>query len=114
MDSCNARRNSRLREESNLKLVPRPNLGNVVGSKWVYKLKYNDDGSLNRFKAQLVTKGFTQIPSHDYDETFSSVVKLTTIRLIISLALTHRWVLKQLDVKYAFINGNLKETIYME
>lgn len=69
-------------------LVPHPPNKNIVGSKWVYRMKYKDNGSLDHFKARLVAKGFSQVSRIDYDETFSLVVKPKTIRLIISLDLS--------------------------
>lgn len=75
-------------------LVPRPPDTNVVGSKWVYKIKYKEDGSTDRFKARLFAKGLTQIPGVDFTETFSLVVKHTTIRLALALAVRSCWVLK--------------------
>jgi len=64
-------------------LVPRPSNTNVVLSKWVYHIKYKEDGNIDHYKAQLVAKGFTQIPRMDFDETFSPIIKPTAIRLVI-------------------------------
>lgn len=67
-------------------LVPPPKDSNITGCKWVFWIKQNSDGSIDRFKARLVTKGFNQIPGLDYKETFSSIIKLVIIRIVLSLA----------------------------
>ena len=83
-------------------------------SKWVFKTKLKEDGTIDRYKARLVARGFSQIPGLDFGETFSLVIKHTTIRLIFSLAVTLGWKMRQLDVKNAFLHGVLKEEIFME
>ncbi|GKF64180.1 ribonuclease H-like domain-containing protein [Tanacetum coccineum] len=94
-------------------LVPRPANVNVVRSMWLFRHKYNADGSLSRYKARLVANGRSQQQGIDCDETFSPVVKPATIRTVLSLAVTRDWPIHQLDVKNAFLHGQLSETVYM-
>jgi hypothetical protein len=102
-----------LQKQGTWSLVPPPSTKNIVGCKWVYKLKYNSDGTIARYKARLVAKGFHQHYGIDFDETFSPVVKPPTIRLVLSLAVSLNWPLRQLDVKNAFLHETLKEEVYM-
>ncbi|GJU77811.1 ribonuclease H-like domain-containing protein [Tanacetum coccineum] len=94
-------------------LVPRPTNVNVVRSMWLFKHKFNADGSLSRYKARLVANGHSQQQGIDCDETFSPVVKPATIRTVLSLAVSREWPIHQLDVKNAFFHGHLTETVYM-
>ncbi|KAJ0544914.1 putative RNA-directed DNA polymerase [Helianthus annuus] len=94
-------------------LVPPVPNTNVVDCKWVYRLKTDENGKISRYKARLVAKGFHQQHGVDYHETFSPVIKPTTIRTILSLAVTNRWSLRQLDIQTAFLHGDLAETVYM-
>ncbi|GJV72107.1 ribonuclease H-like domain-containing protein [Tanacetum coccineum] len=94
-------------------LVPRPAGVNMVRSMWLFKHKFHADGTLSRYKARLVANGSSQQLGVDFDETFSPVVKPATIRTVLSLAVSRQWPIHQLDVKNAFLNGDLSETVYM-
>ncbi|CAL2258193.1 unnamed protein product [Prunus armeniaca] len=95
-------------------LVDRPSDKPVIGVKCVYKTKLNLDGSIQKHKARLVVKGYAQKPGIDFNETFAPVARLDTIRTLIALAAQKRWKLYQLDVKSAFLNGVLKEEVYVD
>jgi hypothetical protein len=84
-----------------------------IGCKWVYYVKLNYDGSLNRYKARFIALGNKQKYGIDYDETFAPVAKMTVVRTILSIAASNEWSLHQMDVKNVFLHGDLTEDIYM-
>jgi hypothetical protein len=95
-------------------LVPRPKNKNVIGTKWVYKNKMNKDGRVIRNKVILVCKGYAQVEGVDYEETFSPVAKLETIRMFLSFSSYKKFKVYQMDANSTFLNGNLEEEVYIE
>ncbi|CAI7747285.1 unnamed protein product [Closterium sp. NIES-53] len=93
-------------------LEPLPKGKKLVGVKWVYRVKVKDDGSLDKFKARLVVKGYSQVPGEDYNETFASVAKYTSVRALLGMAVRMDLYIIQLDVSNAFLYGVLEEEIY--
>nr|GFB25250.1 ribonuclease H-like domain-containing protein [Tanacetum cinerariifolium] len=94
-------------------LVPKPACVNMVRSIWLFKHKFHANGTLNRYKARLIANGSSQQQGIDVDDTFSPVVKPATIHTVLSLAVSRKWPIHQLDVKNAFLNGNLSEIVYI-
>jgi hypothetical protein len=94
-------------------LVPCPNQ-NVVGTKWVFRNKQDEHGVVTRNKARLVAKGYSQVEGLDFDETYAPVARLDSIRILLAYATYHGFKLYQMDVKSAFLNGPIKEEVYVE
>jgi hypothetical protein len=95
-------------------LFERPHGCKPMGCKWVFKKKLRPDGTLEKYKARLVAKGYTQREGEDYFDTYSPVARLTTIRVLLSMAASYGLIVHQMDVKTAFLNGELEEEIYMD
>ena len=84
-----------------------------IGCRWIYRVKENPDGSVEKYKTRLVVKGFHQQVGFDFNETFSPVVKPTTIRIVFTIALSRGWSVRQLDINNAFLNVILQEEVFM-
>lgn len=87
---------------------------NVVGSKWVFKIKKKGDGTIDRYKARLVAQGFKQLEGIDFSHIYSLVVKFPTIRIVLSLVVFRGYKLCQIDGRNAFLQGDLDELVYMK
>ncbi|RDX63451.1 hypothetical protein CR513_58115, partial [Mucuna pruriens] len=103
-----------LEQSGTWELVSLPSGKKAVGCRWVFAIKVAPNGTVDCLKARLVAKGYTQVYGLDYGDTFSPVVKITTIRLLLAMTAICHWPLHQLDIKNAFLNGGLDEEIYME
>ncbi|WP_375619067.1 reverse transcriptase domain-containing protein, partial [Bartonella sp. AC134YNZD] len=95
-------------------LVPRPTNVNVIGTKWIFKNKSDENGIVTRNKARLVAQGYTQVEGIDFEETFAPVARLESIRILLAIACHLKFKLHQMDVKSAFLNGVLNEEAYVE
>jgi len=98
-----------LEKNHTLELVPRPHDKNVIGTKWIFKNKLNENGDVIRNRARLVCKGYTQQEGIDFEETFSPVARLEAIRMFLAFSSFQQIKFYQMDVKSAFLNGDLEE-----
>ena len=96
-----------LEENHTWNIVPYPSTVKPIGSKWVFSIKLRSDGSLDRYKDRLVALGNKQEYGVDYEETFVPVAKMTTVRTILAIVASQSWRLHQIDVKNAFLHGDL-------
>jgi hypothetical protein len=94
-------------------LVPSNPSQNLIGCKWVFRVKRKADGSVERHKARLVAKGFHQQSGVDYDETYSPVIKPTTVRTVLYIVISFGWSLCQIDIQNAFLHSTLSEEVFM-
>ena len=95
-------------------LVPRPKGVNVIGAKWIFKNKSDEHGTVIRNKSRLVAQDYTQVKGIDFDETFASVARLESIRILLAIASHLNFKLYQIDVKSTFLSGMLQEEVYIE
>jgi hypothetical protein len=95
-------------------VVPQLEGKSVIGSKWIYKIKHIADGSVEKFKAWFVAKGFSQKDGIDYDETFAPVARYTSIMVVISIAAEMGWKIHQMNVNTTFLNGIIEGEVYIE
>eukprot|EP00253_Pinus_taeda_P014718 PITA_14718 len=95
-------------------VVPRPKNKSVVSSRWLYKVKQAIDGSVEKHKARFVARGFSQIEGIDYDETFAPITRYSSIISMLALSTQMGWKIHQMDVKTAFLNGEIEEEVYIE
>ena len=97
------------------KLVEKPKeCRNVIGTKWIFKNKQDENGIVVRNKARLVAQGFSQVEGIDYGETYAPVARLESIHILLAYATHHNFKLQQMDVKSAFLNGHLKELVFVK
>ena len=95
-------------------LVTLPPRQSVVGCKWIYKIKTHSDGSIECYNTCLVVKGFTQEYGIDYEETFALVTRISSVRAFLAVTAASKWDFFQMDVKNAFLNGDLSEEVFMQ
>lgn len=105
---------SALIENNTWNLNDLPKNRKTVGSMWIYRIKYQPNGQVERYKARLVAKGFIQREGFDFYETFAPIEKITTIRVVIAIVASKNWNLFQIDVNNAFLHGDLHEKVYLK
>ncbi|KAE8703262.1 Dynamin-related protein 5A [Hibiscus syriacus] len=103
-----------LQKNGTWSLVNLPEGRTTVGCKWIFRIKRNPDGTVLRYKARLVTKGFSQTPDFDFGDTFSPVVRFSTFNTVLSIVVSKGWELRHVDINNAFLHGDLNEDVYMQ
>lgn len=105
---------SQIEKNETCELVPHPKDKNIIGTKWVFKNKMNEDGQIIKNKARFVCKVYSQIEGIDFEETFSPVARVEAIKMFLAFAFSKGFKIYQMDIKSSFLNGELKEEVYME
>lgn len=105
---------SQIEKKKTWELVPRLKDKNIIGTKWVFKNKMNEEGQVIRNKARLVCEGYSKIEGVDFEETFALVARMEAIKMFLAFAFSRGFKIYQMDVKSTFLNGELKEEVYME
>jgi len=95
-------------------IIPWPKGHKIIGSKWVFCIKWGPDGTIQKHKARIVAQGFTQIKGMDFDQTFTPIAKFQSLHTVFALAAEHNLEVHQMDIKATYLNTNLKEDLYME
>ena len=95
-------------------LVDVPKVKDVINVKWIYKTKQDPNGNVQKHKGRMVARGFTQNPGIDFNETFASFTCMDTPRTVLAIAAQKKWLVYQMDVKSAFLNGYIEEEVYVE
>ena len=103
-----------LHDNQTRELVPLPSGRKLLQCKWIYKTKIAVDGTTTKYMARLVAKGYSQVQGFDYNETFTPVSRIDSIRLVLAIVASKRWEVHHMDVKSAFLHGDLEEEIYMK
>ena len=95
-------------------IVPKLENKSVVSSKWIYNIKHAADGSIEKYKARFVARGFSQKEGIDYEDTFSPIERYTSIRMIMALSSMMKWDLQQMHINTTFLNGMIEEEVYIK
>ena len=103
-----------LEDHGTWKIVPKPKKGYIISCKWVWRIKTNADSSVERYKARLVACGFSQSKGINFNKIFAPVTRLDTLRLLVANAVQHNWEFRQIDVKTAYLYGELEDKVYMD